>query len=448
MTYLDNAGTADLGYDGLRRPVQLRHLRSDNSLVVGFTHTYDRMNNKLNELKLHDTANSEDYDYDAAYRLTDFDRPDADAIDPLHSDWALDGVGNWQQVVSTESGPPVTATRQHSSFNEIIERSDGGATAILSDDNGNETDDGTFTFQWDYRNRLRTITRKADTALIAVYSYDAANRRIRNIVSNSGALDGSTDFYLHGWQEIEERDAADALTQQYVYGVYIDEPLLLDRNLDGDNNTTGIGDQHLFYHQNTLYSVFAITDTAGSVVEGYQYDAYGRQTVFGPGGDGVVDYAAAAIITVGGESAVGNPYLYTGRRLDGETGLEYYRNRFVNTDQGRFMSRDTLGYLSGPNLYEYTGSNPVNKLDPLGLKFWGCNAWGAWGGWSPWVFDGKVKLWAGFNCEYSRFRTRTRTCFICWIPYTSTGTGGGIKVCLVQTKPCPPAAIAPAAGLC
>src|SRR5262249_11947323 len=46
-TYLDDAGTTDIGYDGLRRPVELRHLRSDNSLIVGFTYSYDRMNNKL-----------------------------------------------------------------------------------------------------------------------------------------------------------------------------------------------------------------------------------------------------------------------------------------------------------------------------------------------------------------------------------------------------------------
>jgi YD repeat-containing protein len=40
LTYLNNSSTADVGYDGLRRPIQLRHLRADNSVVVGFTHTF------------------------------------------------------------------------------------------------------------------------------------------------------------------------------------------------------------------------------------------------------------------------------------------------------------------------------------------------------------------------------------------------------------------------
>ncbi len=364
LTYLDDAGITDVGYDGLRRPVQLRHLRADNSLVVGFTHTYDRMNNKLDEVKLHDTANSEEYDYDSAYRLTDFDRPDAGAITSLHSDWMLDGVGNWQQVDGE--------TREHSSFNEIVERSDGGVTAILSDDNGNETDDGTYTFEWDYRNRLRTVTRKADSALVAVYSYDVAGRRIRKVVTNSGALDGDTDFYYDGWQVVEERDGADALVQQYVYGVYIDEPLVLDRNLDADDSAIGPSDQRVFYHQNTLYSVFGLTGANAELVEAYQYDAYGRQTVYQSSGNGVVDFGGDDVVTPGGMSALGNPYLFTGRRYDSETGWYHYRTRYLDPLTGRFTTRDVIGIwgdiLNLGNGYTYAGSNPASAVDPLGLN--------------------------------------------------------------------------------
>ncbi len=61
MTFLNDSGTAVVGYDGLRRTVQLRHLRSDNSLIVGFGHTYDRMSYKLSESKLHDASNDETY---------------------------------------------------------------------------------------------------------------------------------------------------------------------------------------------------------------------------------------------------------------------------------------------------------------------------------------------------------------------------------------------------
>lgn len=370
MTFLNDAGNADVGYDGLRRPVQLRHLRADNSVVVGFTHTYDRMNNKRIEEKLHAARDSERYRYDSAYRLTKFDRGTLNATKdnitmpsanvPLHITWTLDGVGNWKQVDGE--------TRQHSSFNEIIQRNGASVTSILSDDNGNVTDNGTSTFAWDYRNRLRSVTRKAGNAPVAVYSYDAMGRRIRKVVTNSGALNGTTTFYLDGWREIEERDGADRLTQQYVYGVYIDEPLVMDRNLGGGNTATGSGDQRLFYHQNTLYSVLALTDATGKIVEGYQYDAYGRHTVFGSGPNGIVDFGGDDHTSPGSVSSLGNPYVFTGRRLDSETGSYYYRMRYIDPKEGRFISRDPIGYYDGPNLYAFVQSNPINLLDPGGLQ--------------------------------------------------------------------------------
>ena len=73
-TFLNDTGTVNVGYDGMGRPTEERDLRSDNSLVVGFTYTYDRMGNKLTEGKLHDPADSETYAYDSTYRLVAFQR--------------------------------------------------------------------------------------------------------------------------------------------------------------------------------------------------------------------------------------------------------------------------------------------------------------------------------------------------------------------------------------
>lgn len=336
------------------------------------------MNNKFNEEKLHATDESELYRYDAIYRAIKFERgtlnvaKNAIAVPsfnvPLQSQWKLDGVGNWRQVDNE--------TRQHSSFNEITVRSASITTAILSDDNGNETDDGTFVFEWDYSDRLRTITRKADKAPVAVYSYDPVGRRIRKILSNSNSVDSTMNFYYDGWQVIEERDTADMLVKQYVYGNYIDEPLVLDRNLDGDDSATSSGDTRLFYHQNTLYSVFALTDVTGSIVEGNQYDAYGRQTVFAPGSNGIVDFSGDDVVTVGGTSLQYNPYLFTGRRLDSESGLYYYRHRYMDPALGRFIVRDPLGTRKDKlgSTFSYAGSNPFKLVDPLGLK----ETWAEW----------------------------------------------------------------------
>src|SRR5262249_12004724 len=145
-------------------------------------------------------------------------------------------------------------------------------------------------------------------------------------------------------------------------------PLVVDGNLSGTPT-------RLFYYQNTLYSVYALADTTAKIVEGYQYDAYGRQTVYSPATPGgAVTFTGADTITAGGSSQVGNPYLFTGRRLDAETNLYFYRARAYDAIEGRFLQRDPLDYTArlrgGAALrnYLYTQDAPVDFVDPLGLQ--------------------------------------------------------------------------------
>jgi len=64
---------------------------------------------------------------------------------------------------------------------------------------------------------------------------------------------------------------------------------------------------------------------------------------------------------------VGNPYLFTGRRYDPETGLYYYRARYYDPEIGRFLQVDPIGYAGGINLYGYCQNNPILFIDPWGL---------------------------------------------------------------------------------
>jgi hypothetical protein len=110
---------------------------------------------------------------------------------PSQTNWVLDGVGNWRTVNNE--------IRKYNSFNELISRSNLTTVTLQSDANGNLADDGTFTYQYDYKNRLRKVWRKADNTLIASYDYDTRGRRV-----NAAGTNGSVRFFHAGWREIQE----------------------------------------------------------------------------------------------------------------------------------------------------------------------------------------------------------------------------------------------------
>jgi RHS repeat-associated protein len=68
------------------------------------------------------------------------------------------------------------------------------------------------------------------------------------------------------------------------------------------------------------------------------------------------------------QSAVGNVFGFQGLPEDGETGLLYVRNRYYDPEMGRFITPDPLGYVDGPNVYQFAMNSPVNFSDPLGLS--------------------------------------------------------------------------------
>ncbi|NIF24291.1 RHS repeat-associated core domain-containing protein, partial [Candidatus Pantoea multigeneris] len=58
-----------------------------------------------------------------------------------------------------------------------------------------------------------------------------------------------------------------------------------------------------------------------------------------------------------------------GQYLDRETGLHYNLFRYYDADSMHFISPDPIGLAGGLNLYAYA-PDPVNWVDPLGLKCW------------------------------------------------------------------------------
>ena len=125
------------------------------------------------------------------------------------------------------------------------------------------------------------------------------------------------------------------LARKFVYGPGIDEPLMMI-----------VGENRYFYHANEQGSVLALSNASGALAETYLYSPYGE---------------------LGFEGALGNPYLYTGRRYDPETGLYYYRARMYSPAHATFFAaRPHWVHAGGMNMYAYVGNNPVMFVDPWG----------------------------------------------------------------------------------
>ena len=91
-------------------------------------------------------------------------------------------------------------------------------------------------------------------------------------------------------------------------------------------------------HRNGLGSVSELSDQSGNLVERYEYDVYGAPTIFDSSDNPLT------------ESSIGNPYLFTGRRYDPESGNYYYRARIYSPELGRFLQTDPLGYVDAESL--------------------------------------------------------------------------------------------------
>jgi len=108
-----------------------------------------------------------------------------------------------------------------------------------------------------------------------------------------------------------------------------------------------------YYHDSNLGNVNQITDSSGAVVQTYDYDAFGN----------IVNQTGS---TPNGGQALTEAYRYKTKEYSPETGLVFFGARYYNPLIGRFITKDPLGMVDGPNQYIYCWDDPVNKIDAYG----------------------------------------------------------------------------------
>ena len=309
-------------------------------------------------------AGAETYGYDPVYRLIQAATPGGT------EKFTYDLVGN------RLSGPGPKETKYlYDAGNRMLV---GRVFGYLYDNNGNQVGrtlpvvtDKSWVQIWDAENRLIRVEKvKGATEYRTVaFKYDPQGRRIEKKLMSlvNGITKNSSRLYFYDNDNIALEmytDETGAVKKSwYTHGADIDEHLAVER--DG---------AHYFYHADGLGSVTAITDSGRNVVQSYAYESFG---MLRPSTDFM------------------DSYTYTGREWDREAGLYYYRARYYDPRDGRFILKDPIGFKGGDIvLYSYTRNNPVNNVDPSGLGPIG-RACGS--GWSEFFVPDSIFGWYSFH---------------------------------------------------
>ncbi len=228
------------------------------------------------------------------------------------------------------------------------------------DDDGNVTADSLWTYSWDGANRLismqSTAAVPAEAKTKVDFAYDYTGRRILknvstwNVTTSAYQLQTSTKFVYDSWNVQAELDGSNALTRSYIWGSDVSQAL---------GRAAGIGGLLLINDGAAGYQVgydgngnvgLLVKTGDGTVAASYEYDGFGN------------------VLKATGEYASQNPFRFSTKYTDTETGLVYYGLRYVNPQTAKWLNRDPIGEQGSPNLYLYNDNDAINLVDPLGLQ--------------------------------------------------------------------------------
>jgi RHS repeat-associated protein len=309
------------------------------------------------------------------------------------------GAYYWQTVGVDNASGPVQATNV---VQACMLNVDGGTTNSLVrcetnltlvrqtpevftyDADGNLTADGLWANTWDAENRLVTMESGSGVPAAArkrlTFQYDDQGRRTTRQVESgwtgAGYSQTNTTTYVYdGWNMIAEVGrgvpAAPAATNYYVWGLDLSGSLqgaggiggllglvaanagLLTPSFDGNGNVTDL------------------IDASGTLAAHYEYSPFGET------------------IAATRSAATHNPFRFSTKYTDDETGLAYYGLRYYSPGLGRWLSRDPIGdeatlrsVVRGKSraervklyreslqpLYLFVHNEPITVTDILGLS--------------------------------------------------------------------------------
>ncbi|MEW6536829.1 MAG: RHS repeat-associated core domain-containing protein [Candidatus Auribacterota bacterium] len=401
-------------YDSLDRLSYLSHHKSDNSVFASQLYTYDKLSNRVKIVEsLNGSAYTSAFRYDGKNQLIrKLYEDDQGTVHKLT--YQYDGTGNRTQLIDAHTQTDTTnytynTLNQLSTLNrsftqgeleyvnllgvfkgnrnstaistgygwlttdyddmektffiplavvpeseQIVIQATGEADITLDcdlnndirfnyDENGNlnlKSENGVQAYYlWDALDRLTDVyyTDSQNTIHHEQYVYNGDGKRIYTIV------DGSLTGRLYdGDQVIAEYDETGTVTAQFVHGSGLGADvgsMICSESIDNG----AVAAEWFCY--NWRGDVIAVTDGGGAALSSYRYDAFGQVIGSGMPGRG-----------------------FSSKEYNDRTSLSYFGARYYDASIGRFISRDPLGFVDGPNEYIYCANNPIGCVDPWGLS--------------------------------------------------------------------------------
>ena len=243
--------------------------------------------------------------------------------------YAYDNRGNITS--KTVNGTSTTFGYSNDGWNDKLTSVKG--TALTYDKNGNVLTYGDKSFTWNTGRNLESIVDGDNTYS---YAYD------ENGIRTSKTVNGVTTYYnTRDGVILSQTDGTNTMYFQY----------------DTNGSPLGFiwnGTQYL-YLTNQMGDVISITDTAGTVVANYEYDAWGK------------------VLTADSSIAQQNPLRYRGYYYDNETEYYYLQSRYYDSNICRFINADNAdvakdfkNIYNGTNIYIYCLNNATNSFDVNG----------------------------------------------------------------------------------
>lgn len=287
--------------------------------------------------------------YDRAGRLCQYDWQDP--VGPLKVSYTYD---DHDHLIGEEGHLPhtyacdslhnrIAKDRTTYTLNALNQLMNAGNESYTYDKRGNlktkKAAQKTTTYRYDAEDRLVAIKEDQETR----YLYDAFHRRIAKIEGNK-----TTRYFYVGQDEIGSMDEKGNIQELRILGLGQGAEI-------GASIAIELQDRVFVPYHDFRGNITCLADLKNQPVETYRYNAFGETTIYNAKGKAIAS------------SEIGNPWQFSSKRCDAESGLVYFGRRYYDASIGRWLTADPAGFVDGPNLYAYLHHRPTQGFDLYGL---------------------------------------------------------------------------------